>query len=256
MSAASPVTGVVLAGGRGTRLAPLTARTSKQLLPVAGRPLVARVIDQLVRAGVRDVLLVIDERHASGFLDALRDGRELGLRSLAYVWQPSSAGGMPSAIARVEHHVRTDGLLVACGDVLIEGALRPAVTAFASRPDGARIVAARVPDTAAQTSLTVRGDRVVALGDKDPDRHEPGLIDLGCYLYHRDVFDEIRTLRPSARGETEIWDLNRRYARRGELAVTEVAGWWSDVGGGLDAYRAADARYAATGTPEPDPSIL
>ncbi|HEX2317152.1 MAG TPA: sugar phosphate nucleotidyltransferase [Thermomonospora sp.] len=238
------LTGVVLAGGRGTRLSPLTDHTSKQLLPVGGRPLVARVIAQLVRAGVADVLVVIDERHASGFLGALRDGRDLGLRSLAYVWQSPRAPGMPTAIARVEHLLRTEGMLVACGDVLIEESLEPAVRAFAAQPDGARIVATHAADTAGYTALTAVGDRVVDLADKDPSRHTPGLMDLGCYLYRRDVFDEIRGLRPSARGETEIWELNRAYARRGLLTMTELTGWWCDVGTSPAVYRAADARYA------------
>ncbi|MDL4776693.1 MULTISPECIES: sugar phosphate nucleotidyltransferase [Thermomonosporaceae] len=238
-----PVTGVILAGGNGTRLAPLTDRTSKQLLPIGGEPLVARVTAQLARAGVADVLVVIDERHAGGFLDALRDGRRFGLRSLAYVWQPPDGRGMPSAIAQAERHLRTDKFLVACGDVLIEPSLAPAVADFAAQRGGARILATRTPDTAGYTPLLTSGARVTGIPDKDPARHGPGLMDLGCYLYHRDVFDEIRALRPSARGETEIWDLNRVYARRGRLACTEVTGWWTDVGSSLDTYRRADARY-------------
>ncbi|SBT43072.1 sugar phosphate nucleotidyltransferase [Micromonospora auratinigra] len=235
--------GVLLAGGRGTRLAPLTDRTSKQLLPVGGRPLAARVIDQLTAAGVHDVLAVIDDRHAGDFLAALRDGRELGLRSLAYVWQPATGVGMPSAIAQVEPHVGDRPIVVICGDLLLEADLSGVVADFLDQPDGARLVATRVPDTAGFTPLGVTDGRVTELGDKDPDRHRPGLMELGVYLYRSDVFDEIRALRPSARGETEIWDLNRRYAGRGRLRCTEVAGWWCDVGGSLADYRAADRRY-------------
>lgn len=242
------VTGVVLAGGRGTRLAPLTDRTSKQLLPVGGRPLVARVIDQLVRAGVRDVLLVIDDRHAGDFLRVLRDGRDLGLRSLGYVWQPPSGVGMAAAVARAEHHLRTDKFMVACGDVLIEAPLGPSVRAFAAQPDGALVVATRTPDTAGYTPLTVEDGRVTALGDKDPYRHGPGWMDLGCYLYHRDAFDLVRSLRPSARGEVEIWDLNRHYARTGTLRYTEIKGWWSDVGTSPEVYRRADERFGVRST--------
>ncbi|WBB75799.1 sugar phosphate nucleotidyltransferase [Micromonospora sp. WMMD1128] len=236
--------GVLLAGGRGTRLAPLTDRTSKQLLPVGGRPLAARVIDQLTAAGVRDVLAVIDDRHADAFLGTLRDGRDLGLRSLAYVWQPPTGLGMPSAIAQVEPHVGDRPIVVICGDLLLEADLTGAVADFLDQPDGARLLATRVPDTAGHTPLRVAEGRVLDLGDKDPHRHRPGLMELGVYLYRRDVFDEIRALRPSARGETEIWELNRRYARRGRLRCTEVTGWWCDVGGSLADYREADRRYA------------
>ncbi|MFC5186367.1 sugar phosphate nucleotidyltransferase [Actinomadura harenae] len=245
MSAPPPdaVTGVVLAGGRGTRLAPLTDRTSKQLLPVGGRPLVARVLGQLVRAGIADVLLLIDDRHAGDFLRVLRDGRDLGLRSLGYVWQPPSGAGMAAAIARAEPHLRTDRFMVACGDVLIDAPLGPSVRAFAAQPDGALLVATRTADTAGYTPLRVEDGRVTALGDKDPDRHGPGWTDLGCYLYGRDAFDHVRSLRPSARGEVEIWDLNRRYADAGTLRYKEVKGWWCDVGTSREVYRRADERY-------------
>ncbi|WP_158587955.1 sugar phosphate nucleotidyltransferase [Actinomadura logoneensis] len=241
--AAGAVTGVVLAGGRGTRLAPLTDRTSKQLLSVGGRPLITRVVDQLVRAGVLDVLVVIDDRHAGEFLRVLRDGRDLGLRSLGYVWQPPSGAGMAAALGRAEHLLRTDRFLVACGDVLIDAPLGPAVRAFAAQPDGALVVATRTPDTAGYTPLSVADGLVTALGDKDPDRHAPGWMDLGCYLYHRDAFDVARTLRPSPRGEVEIWDLNRHYARAGTLRYVEVKGWWCDVGTSPEVYRRADERY-------------
>lgn len=239
---AAPV-GVLLAGGRGTRLAPLTDRTSKQLLPIGGRPLAARVIDQLAAAGVRDVLAVIDDRHADAFLATLRDGRSLGLRGLAYVWQPPTGAGLPSAIAQVEPHVGDRPIMVICGDLLLEADLTSIVVDFLAQPEGARVLATRVPDTAGHTPLRVVDGTVREVGDKDPDRHLPGLLELGVYLYRRDVFDEIRALRPSARGETEIWELNRRYAARGRLRCTEVTGWWCDVGGSLADYRAADRRY-------------
>ncbi|WP_320066132.1 sugar phosphate nucleotidyltransferase [Micromonospora sp. RTGN7] len=246
--------GVLLAGGRGTRLAPLTDRTSKQLLPVGGRPLAARVIDQLTAAGVRDVLAVIDDRHADAFLAELRDGRGLGLRSLAYVWQPAVGAGMPSAIAQVEPHVGDQPIVVVCGDLLLEASLSGVVADFLAQPEGARVLATGVPDTAGHTPLRAVDGRVLELADKDRARHAPGLMELGVYLYRRDVFDEIRALRPSARGETEIWELNRRYARRGLLRCTEVTGWWYDVGGSLTDYRAADRRYTdLAGTPAAAP---
>jgi dTDP-glucose pyrophosphorylase/predicted MFS family arabinose efflux permease len=240
---ADALTGVILAGGRGTRLTPLTHHTSKQLLPIGGVPLIVRVLHQLRAAGVVDVLLVIDDRHATDFLQTVTDGVSLGLRSVGYVWQPPTGQGLPSAIGQVEHLLRTEKFVVACGDVLLEAGLQRAVTDFTRQPSGARMLAAQVPDTAGQTALEVVGDRVTGLLDKDPSRHVAGHMDLGSYFYHRDVFKLIGSLRPSARGETEIWDLNRCYARRGELWFTEVTGWFADVGASLAAYREVDERY-------------
>lgn len=241
------VTGVVLAGGRGTRLAPLTDRTSKQLLPVGGRALIERVIGKLVQAGVEDVLLVIDERHASQFMGLLEDGGGADLRSLAYVWQPAHGSGLPSAIRQVRHHLTGDKFLVACGDVLFEDGIKEAVDAFRDQESGARIITVRTPDTAGYSPLRVAGDRVLGIGDKNRGLHTEGHIDLGYYLYHSEVFDLIEGLRPSDRGETEIWDLNRIYVSRRDLRCSIISGWWADVGESIETYRSVDGRYADAG---------
>lgn len=237
------IAGVVLAGGRGTRLSPRTDVTNKHLLPVGREPMVVRAIRQLVAADVQDVLLVIDECHASEFMAALRGGRELGLRSLVYVWQPACGRGMPSAIGMVEHALRAEKLIVACGDVLIDANIADVLTAFRRQRRGARMVGVWTADTAGFSRLVVRDGLVTEILDKDRDRHVPGLVDLGFYLYHHDVFDLIRQLKPSARGETEIWELNRAYAARGQLPLSEVSGWWADVGESLDAYDRVQDRY-------------
>lgn len=241
---AAAIAGVVLAGGSGTRLGPLTEVTNKHLLPVGGEPLVTWAIRQLVTAGVADVLLVIDQRHASEFMATLRDGRGLGLRSLAYVWQPPGGLGMPTAIGMAEHLLRTDKFVVACGDVLTETDLRPVVGDFARQRHGARMVAVQAEDSAGFSRLRVRDGIVLDILDKDRDQHVPSLVDLGFYFYHGDVFAEIRQLVPSARGETEIWELNRAFARRGCLLFSEVSGWWADAGGGPEIYADLQKRYA------------
>jgi glucose-1-phosphate thymidylyltransferase len=238
------VSGVVLAGGRGTRLRPLTDTTNKHLLPVGGTPIVVHALRQLVAAGVLDALLVIDDRHATEFVRLLGDGRRLGLRSLAYVWQPYPGLGMPTAISSAEHVLRTPKFVVACGDVLTDALLTGALADFARQGSGARMVGVRTADTAGFSRLDVDGDVVTGIQGKDRNRHGPGLIDLGFYLYHHDVFDQIRALRPSARGETEIWDLNRNYAALGALRLSEVHGWWADAGGSRETYTLAGARYA------------
>lgn len=230
------IVGVVLAGGRGTRLRPLTESTNKHLLPVGGEPMVARAIRQLVTAGVRDALLVIDECQASAFMAVLRRGHELGLRSLAYVWQPPEGKGMPWAIGMAEHVVRSEKFIVACGDVLIDANLAPVLAMFRRQDKGARLVGTWTADTAGFSPLDVCDGRVTAIHDKDRGRHGPGLVDLGFYLYHHDVFDLIRGLAPSDRGETEIWELNRAYAARNQLAFSEMSGWWVDAGESRDTY--------------------
>lgn len=238
------IAGVVLAGGRGSRLKPLTDSTNKHLLPVAGEPMVVHAIRQLVAVGIADVIVVVDDRQATEFLRVLRDGTHLGLRSLGYVWQPFPGRGMPTAIGMVEHVLRADKFLVACGDVLTDARLDKALAEFRRQDGGARMVGVWTEDTAGYSPLEVHDGHVTAILDKDRTRHAPGLVDLGFYLYHHDVFDVIRRLRPSARGETEIWELNRHYAAHGRLRLSEVTGWWVDAGGGLDVYAGLRDRSA------------
>lgn len=237
------IQGVILAGGKGTRLQPLTNENNKQLLRVGDKPLVFYAIDQLVRADVRDIFMVIDERHGSQFMAAIRDGRHLGVERLAYIWQPAEGHGLPTAINRVEGFVR-DKFVVACGDVIIEEGITPAVEKFREQRDGARVVATYQEDSAGYSPLEVVDDRVVQIHSKDKGRHIPALIDLGCYLYTREVFDRIAALTPSARGETEIWDLNKTYVDEGTFHCTQVGGWWSDVGTSLETYCEAHNRYS------------
>ncbi len=237
------ITGVVLGGGRGTRLYPLTAETSKQLLPVGDKPMIVHVIQQLLRANIKDILLLIDQRHASQFMQLLQDGSHLGANSLAYIWQHPDGKGLPSAIQQVAPHVAGDRLAVACGDVLIEQGIEQPVKDFMNQPSGARMVAMRVEDSAGYSPLVTEGSRVVDILPKDPDAHTPGLIDLGIYMYQPDVFERIDTLTPSARGETEIWDLNNTYAREAQLGFTALEGWWSDAGSSIPAYLAAHQHY-------------
>ena len=237
-------TGLILAGGRGTRLHPLTAETSKQLLPVGDKPLVLYAVENLLRAGIKDILLLIDDRHASQFMQLLHDGSHLGVRSLSYIWQPQEGKGLPSAIGRAENFVKDGKLVVVCGDVIAENGISTPVESFRRQRSGARLVGVEVPDTAGYSPLITRGGKVLNILPKDKGRHQAGLIDLGIYMYHPDVFGIIPELPVSPRGETEIWDLNRRYIEKGQLRYTVVDGWWSDVGGSIKNYFEAHERYA------------
>jgi len=237
------VIGLVLGGGKGTRLYPLTAETSKHLLPVGNKPMVVRVVEQLLEADVKDILLVIDERYASQFMQVFRDGSDLGVRSLAYIWQHPDGKGLPTAISKVENFVNDRKIVVACGDVLVEEGIQKPVSDFMKQSRGARLAVAQMEDTAGYSLLETQDEMVNRILSKDKQRHEPGLIDLGIYMYHPDVFQNIKSLTPSVRGETEIWELNDTYAKNGELKHTVVDGWWSDVGGGIETYLEARKRY-------------
>jgi len=239
-----PITGVVLAGGRGSRLAPLTDNLSKHLLPVGEKTLIERVIDGLVAADITDILLVIDDRNASDYMRVLEDGTPVRLRSLAYVWQPDDCRGLPSAIGQVRHHVSTEKFIVACGDVLVDGNIREPIEDFLRQRAGARLIGMRTPDTAGYSPLRITGDLVQEIGDKNRNDHAAGCIDVGYYMYHRDVFDLIDKLHPSSRDETEIWDLNRAYVRRHQLKCSVVSCWWADVGESIDTYQRVQRRYA------------
>jgi|CXWL01.1.fsa_nt_gi glucose-1-phosphate thymidylyltransferase len=237
------IVGLILGGGRGTRLSPLTNRTSKHLLPIGGMSMIARVMRQLTNAGVLDQLLLIDERFASDFMDTIRDGSQLGLRSLSYIWQPPEGKGLPTAISKVENLVQDRKMVVACGDVLIEESILKPVSDFSSQDGGARLISTNLADTAGYSELKTDGELVLDIKPKDKTKNTPGLIDLGVYMYHSDVFEKIKRLKPSDRGETEIWDLNQVYANNRSLYHTTVDGWWSDAGGNIETYLKANERY-------------
>lgn len=238
------IKGIILGGGRGTRLYPLTVETSKHLLPIGNKPMIVRIIDQLVEAGVKDVFLVIDERFASQFMATLKDGSCFGLNSLAYIWQPREGNGLPSAIARVQKLLqKNERIIVACGDVLVEKSLQKPIKEFMKQQDGARVVTTKVKDTAGYSPIVNRKDKVIKILSKDKDRHSTGLIDLGIYFYHYDVFKRIASLKPSRRGETEILDLNNTYLHEKSLFHSTLTGWWSDAGSNLKTYLQAHQKY-------------
>lgn len=238
------VKGVVFAGGRGTRLMPLTEHTSKQLLPIGGKPLAERVISQLVEAEVKDILVVIDDRHASNFLETLRDGSHLGVRSLSYVWQSPEGEGLPSAIGKVKYQAAGSKIVCVCGDVLVEEGLVKPVSDFMDQAGGARLALSHVDDTAGYSPVDISDDKIVAIQAKDRSRHSSGLVDLGVYMYEPDVFTKISNLKSSERGETEIGDLNDQYIHTNTLGYTAVNGWWCDVGTSMKTYLEANSRYA------------
>jgi glucose-1-phosphate thymidylyltransferase len=241
--------GVLLAGGIGTRLLPLTRITNKHLLPVFDRPMIFYPLQTLINAGIRDILLVTGGPHAGDFLRLLGNGREFGLTHLNYAYQEGE-GGIAAALALAEHFAEGDRLCILLGDNLIEGSVAPAVERFARQPRGARIVLKQVPDAERFGVAEIRDGRIVSIEEK-PARPKSDYAVTGIYMYDDRVFDVIRTLRPSARGELEITDVNNWYLERGELACELLDGWWTDAGT-FDSLHRAGNLVAETGANRTD----
>jgi glucose-1-phosphate thymidylyltransferase len=220
--------GVVLAGGLGTRLRPLTAVTNKHLLPVYDQPMIYYPIQTLVNAGITDIMIVTGGNSAGDFLKLLGNGKAFGLKHLNYTYQEGE-GGIAEALSLVEHFAGGDPVCVVLGDNIIEGNIRDAVRAYRHQGGGAKIILKRVPDPQRFGVPELDGKRVVRIEEK-PREPKSDYAVIGIYMYDGDVYDIIRTLEPSGRGEMEITDVNNAYIDRGELTWEELEGWWTDAG--------------------------
>ncbi|HUE80791.1 MAG TPA: sugar phosphate nucleotidyltransferase [Pyrinomonadaceae bacterium] len=220
--------GVVLAGGLGARLRPLTAVTNKHLLPVYNQPMIYYPIQTLINAGITDIMIVTGGNSAGDFLKLLGNGKAFGLKHLNYTYQEGE-GGIAEALSLVEHFAADDPVCVVLGDNIIEGNIRSAVRAYRHQGAGAKIMLKRVPDPQRFGVPELNGRNVVRIEEKPAvPRSEYAVI--GVYMYDSDVFNIIRTLKPSGRGELEITDVNNAYIERGELTWEELEGWWTDAG--------------------------
>jgi len=219
--------GVILAGGLGSRLMPLTKVTNKHLLPVYDRPMIHYPLECLVRGGISDVLLVTGGDSAGHFLKLLGSGKDFGAR-VYYAYQQGE-GGIADALRLAEAFVGGDRMCVVLGDNLLQRTIRPSVDRFLKQPRGARILLKEVPDPMRFGVAEVDGERVVRIVEK-PKQPPSNLAVTGFYFYDAQVFDIIRTLKPSGRGELEITDVNNAYLAKGELQWDRVEGWWSDAG--------------------------
>jgi glucose-1-phosphate thymidylyltransferase len=220
------VKGVVLAGGYGTRLAPMTKVVNKHLLDVFDQPMIHYPIDTLRRAGIEDVVLVTGAE-IEQFKTLLGDGSDLGVR-LTYARQ-DGAGGIADALRLARPFTAREPIVAILGDNLYQDDLRPFVDAFRAQGSGARILLKHVEDARRFGVAEVDGDRIVAIVEK-PDRPPTDLAVTGCYMYDPQVFEIVDALRPSARGELEITDVNNAYVARGELRFDVLSGWWTDAG--------------------------
>jgi glucose-1-phosphate thymidylyltransferase len=231
------VKGVVLAGGLGTRLLPMTRVTNKHLLPVYDRPMIHYPIATLVEAGIREILLVTGGNNAGDFLRLLGNGKEFGLQHLNYTYQEGE-GGIAAALALAEHFADGEPVCVILGDNIVQKSIRPAVERYARAGRGGLVLLKEVPDPERFGVPVFDGDRIVRIEEKPKDPPSPYAV-VGVYMYDARVFEIIRTLKPSGRGELEITDVNNQYLAWGELDSFRIEGWWSDAGTVESLYRAA-----------------
>ena len=220
--------GVVLAGGLGTRLRPLTAVTNKHLLPVYDQPMIYYPIQTLVNAGITDIMIVTGGNSAGDFLKLLGNGKAFGLKHLNYTYQEGE-GGIAEALALVEHFAAGEPVCVVLGDNIIEGNIAAAVQSYKQRNSGAKIILKKVPDPHRFGVPELDGHRVLRIEEK-PTAPKSEYAVIGIYMYDGNVYDIIRTLEPSRRGELEITDVNNAYIERDEMTWEKLEGWWTDAG--------------------------
>ncbi|MCA9242794.1 MAG: NTP transferase domain-containing protein [Phycisphaerales bacterium] len=228
--------GIVLAGGLGTRLAPLTKITNKHLLPIFDRPMIYYPLQCLVNAGIRDILLVTGGPHAGDFLRLLGNGAEFGLRDFRYAYQEGE-GGIADALRLARDFAAGEKIVVVLGDNIIEKDIRAGVANFFLQSSGARIFLKDVPDPQRFGVAELNGDRLVGIEEK-PAEPKSSYAVTGIYMYDPQVFAFIDGLSPSARGELEITDVNNMYIERGEMEYEILDGWWTDAGTFESLYRA------------------
>jgi len=220
--------GVVLAGGLGSRLLPLTRVTNKHLLPVYDRPMVYYPIECLVNAGITDIQIVTGGSSAGHFLQLLGNGADFGLKDVSYTYQRGE-GGIADALKLCEHFVDGEKFVVVLGDNIIEGNIKRAVADFERQPKGAKIMLKEVTDPERFGVATIDKGKVTKIVEK-PKRPESNLAVIGIYMYDSMAFEIAKSLEPSERGELEITDVNNAYIRAGTMTYEVLEGWWTDAG--------------------------
>ena len=220
--------GIVLAGGLGSRLKPLTKVTNKHLLPVYNQPMIYYPINTLINAGIDDIMIVTGGNSAGDFLKLLGNGKDFGLKHLNYTYQEGE-GGIADALSLVEHFADDEPLCVVLGDNIIEGNIRRAKEDYEKQKAGAKILLKKVTDPNRFGVPELDGSNVLRIEEK-PKNPKSDYAVIGIYFYDSTVFDIIKTLEPSNRGELEITDVNNDYIKRDAMTWNELDGWWTDAG--------------------------
>jgi glucose-1-phosphate thymidylyltransferase len=230
--------GIVLAGGTGSRLFPLTKITNKHLLPIYDKPMIYYPIQTLVDAGISDIMVVTGGKNSGDFLRLLANGRHFGLKHIAYTYQEGE-GGIAEALGLCEHFADGQKICVILGDNIIEKSIRPAAEAFAKQECGARILLKEVQDAERFGVAEFEGERIIGIEEK-PSHPRSQYAVTGIYMYDETVFSKISTCKPSHRNELEITDVNNAYIHEGTLTFSVLDGWWTDAGTFESLLRAAN----------------
>jgi glucose-1-phosphate thymidylyltransferase len=236
--------GIILGGGLGTRLDPLTRITNKHLLPVYDRPMVYYPIRSLINVGITDILIVTGGNSAGDFLRLLGNGTEFGLKHINYTYQEGE-GGIAAALGLAEYFASGESICVMLGDNIIEKNFRRSAEAFRKQERGARIHLSPVENPQRFGVPVIEGDRIERIEEKPAKPASPYAV-TGIYMYDSTVFEIIKSLKPSDRGELEITDVNNAYIERGEMTFEVLDGWWTDAGT-FESLLAATNLVARTG---------
>ena len=229
--------GVILAGGLGTRLMPCTKVTNKHLLPVYNKPMIYYPLMTMVNAGLKDIMIVTGGSYAGDFLRLLGNGREFGLKDISYSYQEGE-GGIADALKLAENFAENDKIFVMLGDNIIEDDISEEIVEFEKQKKGAKIFLKEVPDPERFGVAEISNGKVVNIEEK-PKKPKSNYIVCGLYMYDSSVFDIIKTLKPSGRGELEITDVNNEYIKHGVMTFSVLKGWWTDAGTFESLYRAS-----------------
>jgi glucose-1-phosphate thymidylyltransferase len=220
--------GIILAGGLGSRLQPLTLVTNKHLLPIYNKPMIYYPIQKLVEAGIDDIILVTGGSYAGDFLRLLGNGHEFKLSHINYVYQKGE-GGIAEALGLCEHYAGNDSIVVILGDNIFEDSIKHAVSEYEKTKTGGKIFLKEVHDPQRFGVAELKGDKVVGIEEK-PKNPKSNYAVTGIYMYDQEVFKVIKTLKPSGRGELEITDVNNHYIRKDAMTYEFMSGWWTDAG--------------------------
>jgi len=239
--------GVILAGGLGSRLRPLTKVTNKHLLPIYDKPMIYYPIETLVKAGIRDIMIVTGGNSAGDFLRLLGNGSDFGLKDIYYTYQEGE-GGIADALKLCEHFAEGSSIAVILGDNILQDDISPYVRAFEAQKSGARILLKHVEDPERFGVPELDGDKIVRIEEKPADPKSDYAV-TGIYMYDSRVFDFCRDLKPSSRGELEITDVNNAYIEAGDMYYDVLKGWWTDAGQFESLYRATQLVAGERGIP-------
>jgi glucose-1-phosphate thymidylyltransferase len=226
--------GIILAGGLGTRLNPLTKITNKHLLPIYNKPMIYYPIQTLINAGIKEIMIVTGGNNAGDFLKLLGNGSEFGLKHLNFTYQ-AREGGIAEAIGLCEYFAGADNVIIILGDNILEHSIKEAVNRFEDKGQGAMIFLKKVKNPKEYGVAEIKNGQVVSIVEK-PKRPKSNLAVIGVYMYDNQVFDIIKTLKPSRRGELEITDVNNAYIEMQAMSYAMLTGGWADAGESIDAY--------------------